>query len=100
MTNAPLFLKKYFWDIDFEKLDPIKSPVYVIERILEMGDDKAIKWLFKEFSKNLIIKVVRTSRGLSSQTATLWSLILGINKKSIVCLQTPYLKMRQTHWPY
>lgn len=100
MQKAPLFLKKYFWDIDFKKLDPEKHPEYVIERILELGDVRAVRWVLKNFDRKLIKKTIMTRRGLSPKTATFWSLILGIDKKNIVCLQTPYLATRQTHWPY
>lgn len=98
--KPPQFLKKYFWDIDFAKLDPDKSPVYVIERILEVGDDRAIRWLLGTFSVSLIKKVVMTSRALSPETASFWSTILKIEKSRIACLQAPSLRVRQSHWPY
>lgn len=100
MSKAPAFLKQYFWDIDFKKLDPQKSPVYVIERILETGDDKAVHWALKNFDKTLIKSVVRKSRALSPVTANFWSLLLSISQKDVVCLQKPYQEVRQTHWPY
>lgn len=100
MSKAPAFLKQYFWDIDFKKLDPQKSKSYVIERILEMGDDKAVRWLLKAFDRSLIRDVVRKSRALSPVTANFWSLLLGISQKDVICLQKPYLEVRQTHWPY
>lgn len=100
MAKAPAFLKQYFWDIDFKRLDISKSSVYVIERILELGDIKAIKWVLKTFKKDLIKKVVMTRRGLSPRTANFWASILGIDNKEITCLQGQYLNTRQTHWPY
>ena len=100
MRKAPLFLKKYFWDIDFNRLNVAEKSIYVIERILELGDEKAIKWLFRKFQKTLIKKVIIGSRGLSPQTASFWSLILDIDQKEIRCLQKPFLRLRQTHWPY
>lgn len=100
MTKAPSFLKKYFWDIDFAKLDPKKRPEYVIERILELGDVKAVRWVLKTFPKNVIKKTLMTRRGFSPKTAVFWATILGINQKNITCLQPQYLAMRQTHWPY
>lgn len=100
MKKAPQFLKKYFWDIDFSTFDTKKSQDYVIVRLLEYGDVPATKWLLKTFSKEDIKKVVITKRNLSPQTASFWSLFLGIKEKDVVCLQKPYLKMRQAHWPY
>ena len=45
MKKAPAFLKQYFWDIDFDKLDIEKYPLYVVARILNYGDEKAIAWM-------------------------------------------------------
>lgn len=100
MRKAPIFLKKYFWDIDFNKLDVSKSSTYIIERILEMGDEKAIRWVLKTFPKDLVKNVIINSRGLSPQTAGFWSHVFKINDNKILCLQKPYLKVRETHWPY
>lgn len=100
MKKLPRFLKKYFWDVDFEKIDSQKSSIYIIERILEYGDDRAIKWLFGEFKTDLIKTILKTQRGFSPKTARFWASFLGIDERKVACLQTPYLKMRQTHWPY
>jgi len=86
--------------VDFDKVDSQKSAEYVIVRLLDRGDDKAIRWLFKNYSKDLIKKVITTHRGFSQKTANFWVLLLGINKSKVVCLQKPYLKMHQQLWPY
>jgi len=54
--KLPLFLKKYFWDVDFDKLDLSDCPEYIILRLLEYGDIEAIRWLFKNVSKVAIKK--------------------------------------------
>lgn len=100
MKKLPPFLKKYFWDVDFEKLDIDKSASHLIQRLLEYGDQKAIKWLLKNYTKDLIKEVVMRRRGFSPKTAKFWATLLDIDKRKVVCLQTPYLKMRQMHWPY
>lgn len=70
MAKLPPFLKKYFWDIDFKKLDSQKNSEYIIVRLLEFGDEKAIRWVIKAFSKKFIKQTVMTSRGFSPKTAT------------------------------
>ncbi|MDD5147517.1 MAG: hypothetical protein PHV63_03175 [Candidatus Daviesbacteria bacterium] len=100
MKKLPGFLKKYFWDVKFDSIDPKKSAQYVITRLIDCGNDKAIRWLFENFPKDLIKEVVTTRRGLSPRTANFWALVLGIDKRKVVCLQKPYLKMRQQLWPY
>ncbi|MFH1259885.1 MAG: hypothetical protein ABII74_08800 [Elusimicrobiota bacterium] len=98
MKKAPGFLKKYFWDVDFGKLDVKAYPLDTIGRILENGDLKGINWLTKNFSRKEIVEVLLRLRIVSPKSANFWSLIFGVDKKKILCLQKPYLK--NTHWPY
>ncbi len=100
MKRLPGFLKKYFWDVDFEKVDKKQSTAYIIHRLLDRGNDRAIRWMYKTYDKNLIKEIVIKRRGFSPKTANFWADLLDIDKSQIVCLQTPYLKMRQELWPY
>jgi len=100
IKKLPGFLKQYFWDVDFDKINPQKSAQYIIARLIDRGNEKTIRWLFANYPKDLIKKVVTTRRGFSPKTANFWALILGVDKRKVVCLQTPYLKMRQALWPY
>ena len=50
----PLFLEKYFWDTDFNKINFKQHPEYVILRILEYGNIKAVRWLLKSSNKKKI----------------------------------------------
>jgi len=36
--KKPVFHKRIFWDVDFEKLDYDKKASFVIERVFERGD--------------------------------------------------------------
>ena len=98
--KLPRSFKQYFWDVDFEKIDPQKSDQYVIHRLIDRGNDKAIKWLLKNYPKDLIKKVVAERRGFSPRIVNFWADFLGLDKRKVVCLQKPYLKMRQELWPY
>jgi len=89
--GLPAFLKLYFWEVDFAHVQLPKHEVYVIERVLEYGDDQAIGWLRRTFAPESIARVVRRSRRLSRNTANLWSLLLGIPREEITCLSTPSL---------
>ena len=64
MNKLPLSLKKYFWDVDFAKLDKDDSSYFIIERLLEYGDTEDTEWMKNNFKerekqkmKNWIIKV-------------------------------------------
>jgi len=69
------YLKKYFWDTDIEKIDVRKHKNYVIERILEMGDERAVSWLKKNFTEKEIIGVIQKNRHLSRLSLNYWNLI-------------------------
>lgn len=100
IKKAPVFLKQYFWDIDFGKLDVKAYSRDILVRILEYGDEKAIKWMKRNFTKNDVADVLFHLRGVSPKSANFWALIFGINKKKVLCLQKHYLEIRNTHWPY
>jgi len=86
----PEFLRPLFWEVDFERLSVSEHRQYVIERVLEYGDDQAIRWLYHTFGPRDIGDVVRRSRKISRNTATLWALVLDIPGEQIRCLSKRY----------
>jgi len=55
--------RRLFWDIDTATFEP--SAQYTIERILELGDEIAVRWLWSLFTRETISAAVRNSRQLS-----------------------------------
>jgi hypothetical protein len=96
--KLPFFLKKYFWDIDFNTLDLKKDHFYIITRLLEYGNIKAIRWLFKNTSQSKIKETILKSRELSPKTVNFWNLFFNLDKSKIQCLKKSYRKMQSTHW--
>ena len=94
MVKPPKFLQKYFWDIDFSKLDFRKSKTFILKRVLDRGDNKALKWLLQYYTKDDIKKLLLTSRDLSPKTANFWANYLGVDKRKVVCLQKPYSRIQ------
>ena len=45
IQKLPPVFKKYFWDVEFEKINPEKRKVYILQRILEYGDEDAVAWM-------------------------------------------------------
>ena len=86
--QLPDFLKPFFWEINFADLRLPERQFYVIERLLEYGDDQAIRWVKTTFSRDTISYVVRNSRCISRNTANLWALILNIPREAIRCFST------------
>jgi hypothetical protein len=67
---------RFFWDVDPNLLDVERHKAYIIERILELGDEAAVRWLFATYSRPDIVSVLRGSRGLSAKSRGFWTLVL------------------------
>ena len=100
MKSLPIFLKRYFWDVEFSKLDKKSYTSFIIERILDYGDEKAIKWLFKYFKNSEIEKTLAKRQNISPLSANYWSLILNVSRNKILCLQKRSQNKLQKTWPY
>ena len=100
MKKLPAFLKKYFWDVDFTKINADKSKVYVLKRILEYGDSRAVQWMWKNFKKKDVKNTLCESRGFSQKTANFWAFLLNIPREKVICLKRPSSKKHQKIWPY
>lgn len=70
------FRQALFWDVDPKTIDPEKNAVYVIERILDFGDDSEVRWMWNYYDHTLIRRVVDTSRVLFPATRSFWILML------------------------
>jgi hypothetical protein len=90
-NHLPDFLKPYFWETDLARVNRRRHASYIIERIIEYGDDRAIHWLRANFTSAQIARVVRSSRAISPNTANLWALILRIPRGEIECFSKPSL---------
>lgn len=86
----PEFLRPLFWEVDWDRLCIRGHERYIIERVLEYGDDQAIRWLLCVFDLHAIADVVRRSRKISRNTATLWALVLDIPGEQVQCLSKHY----------
>ena len=69
------FRPSLFWDTDIKKIKIKKNAKYIIERILDFGNDQEVRWMNRRYSKSQIKKVVKTSRVLRPKTKNLWELI-------------------------
>lgn len=70
------FRQTLFWDVNPRKIDAKRNAQYIIERILDFGNDKEVKWLYYFYNKPLIKKVVAKSRSLRPETKNLWMLLV------------------------
>ena len=68
--------RSLFWDINPATLDAKRHAVYIIERILDYGTDEEVRWMYRNYSRELIRDVVSRSRVLRPETLQLWKQLL------------------------
>ncbi|HLC69654.1 MAG TPA: hypothetical protein VJH75_01255 [Patescibacteria group bacterium] len=47
------FRQTLFWDVDPKTIDEKKHARYIIERVLDFGNDKEVRWVYHNYSKRL-----------------------------------------------
>ncbi len=65
-----------FWDTRVKDIDVRKNAVYIIERTLELGNDREVGQLLRFYGPALIKEVIKNSRSLSAKTKNLWEILL------------------------
>ena len=100
MRRLPELLKEYFWDVEFEKIDLHKQKVFILKRLLEYGNEKAVAWMWRNFKKAEIKDALSNYRGYSQKSANFWAVILKMDRKDIKCLNRSFIKTQKQFWPY
>lgn len=71
------FRRALFWDVDPETIDLEKNARYIIERVLDFGNQEEIAWTFKKYPREEIASVLRAPRSqVDPKSRALWDLIL------------------------
>lgn len=92
--QVPEFFRPYFWDVKFDLLDFKKSRTFILKRVLDRGNTKALRWVRQNYTNQEIENLLLTTRDISPKTANFWAFLLGIDKKKVVCLQKPYSRIQ------
>lgn len=82
---TPLEFSKLFWDVDFANLDLTKNRKFIIERVLNMGDQDSLRWLRNTYSEDEILDTVKMSRRLSKKTARCWQNYFDLREDQMRC---------------
>ena len=64
-----------FWDVNPKTIDLKRHAKYVIERVLDFGNDDEVRWLSQTYSSRKIRNVMKKSRVLHAKSKALWSLV-------------------------
>jgi len=79
--GIPVSLKPFFQEYDFGKLDAERHQDLVIERTLNYGDRREVRWLYQQYGRNAIANWVHAygSRLLSRRRFSYWRAVLDIS---------------------
>lgn len=88
--------KSYFWDIDINTLDDKKSKRLIIERVINLGNLKELKFLFNYYGEKEVINTIQRLNYLDSKTLNFFSLIFYIPKNKFKCFTKK--RLTTTHW--
>lgn len=100
MVSLPVHLRRYFWDVSFEKIDFAKSKTFILKRILEYGDEEAVAWMWKHFKKSELRDALSHFRGFSRKSANYWATLLEMPIEEVLCLKMRSSERPKTIWPY
>lgn len=87
-------VRPLFWDTDNRIIDRERHAPYIIERVLEHGNDAQAAWLFKNYPADTIRRVAETSRQLSPRSQNYWRMRLNLWKAQ------PLTPRRSAIWKY
>ena len=74
--QIPPHITKYFWGDNLDQLSVQKNKTYIIQTILEKGDQKAIKWLFSTIDKQAVKSSLHSIR-LDKKSNHFWHIYLS-----------------------
>ena len=88
--------KAYFWDVDFNKLDKIKSMRLIIERVINLGNLKDIQLIRQLYTEEEIKQTICNLNYLDPKTLNFASLLFNIPKTRFKC----YTKKQSVPTPW
>jgi hypothetical protein len=72
----PIFLKRIFWDVDFENIDYDAKAAFVIERVFERGDVDDIRNCRRYYGDDKVREVLLKAKFLPLTTLYLASAVI------------------------
>lgn len=98
LKEKPIFNKRIFWDVDFEKIDYDAKANFVIERVFERGDVEDIRNCRRYYGDEKISKALLNAKFLPETRIYLASAVINKPLTQFRCY-----KLRQlnpTLFPY
>jgi len=76
---VPERLAYLFWDTNIKNIQIKKHTIYIIGRILELGDLDAVEWMQMVYPGAKIVEVLLTIHNLSDKSRNFWRLYYGVD---------------------
>ena len=73
----PIFARRIFWDVDYDKLDYDAEASFVIERVFERGDVEDIRQCRRYYGEERVRAVLLNARFLPESRMHLASAVVG-----------------------
>ena len=70
------FRQTLFWDVNPKTIDQKKHARYIIERIMDFGNDKEVRWMWHTYPRRLLKNVADNSRALRPISKNFWKLMV------------------------
>lgn len=83
--NKPIFHKRIFWDVDFEKIDYDAKANFVIERVFERGDVPDIRNCLRYYGDEKVEEALLNAKFLSLTRMYLASAVINRPLKDFRC---------------
>lgn len=85
--SVPEWMEIFFWDTDIDQLDVDKNSAYIITRLLNLGNQHTLRWLFDTYSQDEILYVVKHSRNLLLKSAMFWKYYFNLQESEMKCFE-------------
>ncbi len=82
---VPEAFEAFFWDVLLEDVDLVHHRRFIIERLLNEGNQHTLRWLFEVYTEDEIKDAVCKSRGLNHKTARFWQYYFHLKEEELRC---------------
>lgn len=71
--------RSLFWDVEASQIDPLKNKQFILERVLNFGDEKDFRWVFGFYGEETLKEAVLNSRTLVGKSLFFWRQFFNLN---------------------
>jgi hypothetical protein len=96
--DKPFFNKRFFWDVDSEKMNYDVKASFIIERVFERGDVEDIRMCRRFYGDERISKALTNAKWLSLSTIYLATALFNNTLTDYKCYTQAQLN--QIHFQY